>query len=390
MSGIQHKTILLVEDEVLMSLAEQATLVNYGYDVVSTVAGEEAVAIVKSDPGIDLVLMDINLGEGIDGTESAKQILSLRNLPLIFLSSHVEREIVEKTEGITSYGYIVKNSGETVLIASIKMAFKLFDAREKERAKEEALVKSEQKHRHLFETMTQGVVYQSADGEIISVNPAAERILGLSLDQISGKTSMDPRWKMIDEEGLPVAGENHPAMVALKSGRTTGPVVRGVYVPEHDSYVWLEITAIPLFDAGESRPSQVYTTFNDITERRKAQMNYKMLFHEMLDAVALHEIILDEAGNPVDYRFLDVNPAFEQMTGLSAKDVIGKTVLEILPDTEKYWIETYGRVALTGEPCRFVNYASGLNKSFQVTAYRPVKNQFVCIFVENSVICRDG
>jgi DNA-binding NarL/FixJ family response regulator len=64
----------------------------------------------------------------MDGTEAAQEILQKRKLPLVFLSSHTEREVVEKTEGITSYGYIVKNSGETVLIASIKMAFRLFES----------------------------------------------------------------------------------------------------------------------------------------------------------------------------------------------------------------------------------------------------------------------
>jgi DNA-binding NarL/FixJ family response regulator len=78
---------------------------------------------------IDLILMDINLGPGMDGTEAAAMILEKREIPLAFLSSHTERDVVEKTEGITSYGYIVKNSGETVLLASMQMAFRLYDAR---------------------------------------------------------------------------------------------------------------------------------------------------------------------------------------------------------------------------------------------------------------------
>jgi PAS domain S-box-containing protein len=66
---------------------------------------------------------------------------------------------------------------------------------------EEAIRASEEKHRRLFETMNQGVTYQAADGTIISANPAAERILGLAFDQMRGKTSMDPRWRMIQEDG---------------------------------------------------------------------------------------------------------------------------------------------------------------------------------------------
>ncbi len=131
------KTILLVEDEPIIAMAEKKLLEKYGYAVIVAPSGEKAVETVGGTPGIDLILMDINLGNGMDGTEAAVRILASRDLPLIFLSSHTEREVVEKTEGITSYGYIVKNSGETVLIASIKMAFRLFDATTKLRDREE-------------------------------------------------------------------------------------------------------------------------------------------------------------------------------------------------------------------------------------------------------------
>jgi PAS domain S-box-containing protein len=118
----------------------------------------------------------------------------------------------------------------------------------------------------------------------------------------------------------------------------------------------------------------------DTTEPRKVEKEYQALFREMLDGFALHEIICDEQGRPVDYRFLTVNPAFEEMTGLKAETVIGRTVSEVLPDTEHYWIETYGRVALTGEPAFFENYTKALDKHFEVTAFRPAPKQFACIF----------
>lgn len=123
------KTILLVEDEALIALAERTTLERHGYRVVTASTGEQAVDVALTTPKIDLVLMDINLGPGIDGTVAAEQILEERNLPLVFLSSHTDPEVVDKTERITSYGYIVKNSGETVLTASIRMAFRLFESR---------------------------------------------------------------------------------------------------------------------------------------------------------------------------------------------------------------------------------------------------------------------
>ncbi len=136
---------------------------------------------------------------------------------------------------------------------------------------EAALQKSEQRLRHLFDTMVQGVVYQDENGSIISANPAAERILGLSLSQMQGLTSVDPRWHSIHEDGSPFPGEEHPAMIALKTGKPVHDIVMGINVPERNEYRWILINAIPLFHAGSSKPYQVYATFNDITERKQNQ-----------------------------------------------------------------------------------------------------------------------
>ena len=127
----------------------------------------------------------------------------------------------------------------------------------------------------------------------------------------------------------------------------------------------------------------------DITKRKKAEealqkseAKYRILFNEMLDGFALHEMIFDKSGKPVDYRFLDINPAFEQMTGLTAERVIGKTVMEVIPETESYWIEIYGKVTITGEPIRFKNYSDAIKKHFEITAFRPREGQFACIFID--------
>ena len=126
----------------------------------------------------------------------------------------------------------------------------------------------------------------------------------------------------------------------------------------------------------------------DTTAFHRLEERYQMLFNQMLDGFALHEMIFDAEGKPVDYRFLAVNPAFEKMTGLSAKDAIGRTVMEVLPGTEAHWIETYGKVALTGEPLRFESSHAGLNKHFDVYAFRPQAGQFACVFRDTSELKR--
>ncbi len=125
---MHNRTILLVEDEAIIALAEKRMIEQHGFAVITATSGTRAIEALNANPGIDLVLMDIDLGPGMPGTEAAEKILAEHEVPLVFLSSHTEPEVVEKTEGITSYGYIVKSSGEMVLIASIKMAFRLSEA----------------------------------------------------------------------------------------------------------------------------------------------------------------------------------------------------------------------------------------------------------------------
>ncbi|MBN1646826.1 MAG: PAS domain S-box protein [Spirochaetales bacterium] len=131
-SNLNTRSILLVEDEIIIAMSEKNELEKYGYRVCTVHTGKDAIKIVseKKVP-VDLVLMDIDLGKGMDGTEAAREILKTADIPILFLSSHRETEIVQKAENITSYGYVIKNSGIQVLDASIKMAFRLFEAKDR-------------------------------------------------------------------------------------------------------------------------------------------------------------------------------------------------------------------------------------------------------------------
>jgi PAS domain S-box-containing protein len=130
-------------------------------------------------------------------------------------------------------------------------------------------------------------------------------------------------------------------------------------------------------ETGLRRPYQ--TLFRELTQ---SEDRYRMLFDTMTEGFALHEIITDEQGWPGDYRFLEVNPAFERLTGLKRNELIGRRVLEVLPGTEPYWIETYGRVALDGVPAHFERFFPPLNRWYQVFAYRPHPGRFAVIFTD--------
>jgi two-component system cell cycle sensor histidine kinase/response regulator CckA len=118
----------------------------------------------------------------------------------------------------------------------------------------------------------------------------------------------------------------------------------------------------------------------DVTPIHKAEVAFQTLFNEMLDGFAHHQIICDDAGKPIDYRYLAANPAFERMTGLNAEELVGRTVREALPGVEQSWIDTFGEVALTGVPARFESFAQALDKHFEVTAFCPAPGEFACIF----------
>lgn len=120
-------------------------------------------------------------------------------------------------------------------------------------------------------------------------------------------------------------------------------------------------------------------------DANRIKRRYETLFENMKEGVALHEIILDKDGKPSDYRFVEVNPSFEEATGLLAKDILGRTVKEVLPITEDIWIEKYGHVALTGEGTSFENFSSALNKYFFVSVFSPKKHFFVTVFSDVTV-----
>jgi PAS domain S-box-containing protein len=144
------------------------------------------------------------------------------------------------------------------------------DINERKRV-EDALRESEEQYRTLFEKMAQGIVNQDAAGRIINANSAAERILGLSLDQMQGRTSVDPRWRAVHQDGSDFSGETHPAIVALRTGKEVRDVVIGVFNPAKEAYSWIMINAVPQFHPGQERSYQVFTIFDDITERKQAE-----------------------------------------------------------------------------------------------------------------------
>ncbi len=169
--------ILLVEDEAIIAMSQAETIRSYGYDVVTSMTGEEAVQMVREDQSISLVLMDIDLGKGMNGTDAARKILNVRTIPIVFFTSHSEKEMVQQVKGITRYGYVLKSSGEFVLMESINMAFELFQAHQQ-------TLREEEKFHAYIENAPFGIFVVDRDGQYIDVNHKACRLTGYTRDEL--------------------------------------------------------------------------------------------------------------------------------------------------------------------------------------------------------------
>jgi diguanylate cyclase (GGDEF)-like protein/PAS domain S-box-containing protein len=196
-----------------------------------------------------------------------------------------------------------------------------------QRRMEAALRDSETRYRSVVTAMAEGIVIQGPDQGIIACNPSAERILGLSADQIAGRTSMDPRWHAIHEDGSPFPGETHPAAVTLRSGQPQSNVVMGVHHPD-GSLVWISINSQPLFRPDETRPYAVVTSFVDITERRRAEQALRHS-EERLRVIYDASPVIISVSRLEDGRFLEVNPAFLRTGGWTREEVIGRTSFDV-------------------------------------------------------------
>lgn len=255
-----------------------------------------------------------------------------------------------------------------------------------ERKQSELELKAIQKRmKLLYDNMVQGVVFFDKNEHITFANPAAERILGLTIDQMNGRSVSDPRWKAIHEDGSDYPAPTHPSMIALHTGKEVNNAIMGIFNPSDNKHHWLNINATPNINKKTGEVVEVLVTFEDITEsyitRKKLEENeqkYRSLVTQMQQGLAVYQAIYDDNGKMVDYICLDINESYEKIVGLS-RDIIGKRVREVLPNIEEYWIELFGKVVNTGESIHYENYVSELDQYLEVIAYQNMPDQFAVL-----------
>ncbi len=387
--------ILVVDDDQHLLSATSRLLQAAGYEVIEATTGREGLRLAK-EQGPDLILLDVALPD-MDGIEVCRWIRAEAVLTdsYVVLLSGLKIATDGQVEGLEAGadGYIVRPIANRELLARVETMLRFRHAEQslrqardelerhvaertaelaqanaslraeiaKRKQAEESLRESEKKYHTLFETMAQGAVYQAADGRIISANPAAERILGLSLDQMQGRTSLDPRWRAIHEDGSDFPGDTHPAMAALKTGKSVQNVIMGVFNPEEEAYTWININAVPQFRPGEDKPYQVYTTFDDITDRKQAEK-------ELRESEEKYRVLTDNSPNGIFIsdaeRFIYVNQRLGEITGFSREELLHMPdpVDSLFAPEERERVRAYALNRLSGRPTPSSYEARGMRK----------------------------
>jgi diguanylate cyclase (GGDEF)-like protein/PAS domain S-box-containing protein len=234
-----------------------------------------------------------------------------------------------------------------------------------------AIKEGETRLRILYNASFGGVAMHD-QGRIIDCNQGLADITGYSLKELLGKEDglalIAPEYRDFVMKKILAGDETPYETVGLRKNGELYPVqLVGRNIP----YQGQQVRAVEFRDLTALKMEE--------KAKRQTEEQYRLLTSEMQLGLALHEIICDEDGHPIDYRFLNINRSFERLTGLRAETVVGKRILEVLPKTEPYWIDIYGQVALTGKSNQFENYSQELKKYYNVSVYSPKPGQFATI-----------
>ena len=297
------------------------------------------------------------------------------------------RRLDQGWEKILSYsGWLIRSaSGEMLAFVSIS------DITERKRV-EHALQRSEIRFRSVFENAATGIVITDLDGRFQQVNPAYAAMLGYTVEEL---VSLDfPRLSGVGGKSSLIQPQDQPAilekLLRLKAGELPSFEIESRYVRKDGQPISVRNFVSTLPDP-TGKPAHILALVTDITERKRAEaalaeseQRYRSLFESMQEAFMLGEVIFDEAGEPCDWRYLDVNPYYEEIYGCKREEVVGKTYRKVLPGSHSdHWIEIAGRVTLTGKGETFAS-KSNTGRYLEGTVYCPQPGQFAAIVTDAS------
>ena len=237
----------------------------------------------------------------------------------------------------------------------------------------------------LISSMNDEVWFADLDKTFVLANPAALREFGYGANSRVDAEKMAASLEIYRPDGTPRSVEEAPALRALK-----GEVVRNqeeiIRTPANDELRHREVNAAPVRDMWGNIIGSI-AVVRDITDRKRAEEKLKAsekklseIYASMSEGLALHEIISDHSGKAVDYLITDVNPAFEKITGLNRDQIIDKKASAAYGTGEAPYLDTYAKVASTGEPVTFEVHFAPMNKYFNISVFSPDKGKFATIF----------
>ncbi|NLF23292.1 MAG: PAS domain S-box protein [Lentisphaerae bacterium] len=224
----------------------------------------------------------------------------------------------------------------------------------------------------ILDSIGDAVIAVQADGSIRYMNRTAAELTGWPETEAEGRPLTEVFRIINAETRLPA---ENPVDKVMRLGVVVGLANHTVLVARDGTERPITDSAAPIRNA-KGGVDGVVLVFRD----QSIEHDYRTLFQRMLNGFAVHELIYDTAGRPVDYRFLSVNPAFERLTGLQAEKVVGRSIMTVLPQTEPEWIDSYAKVVQTSQPLVMERYSRELDRHFLVTAFQTGPRHFATIF----------
>ncbi len=368
--SIDCPRIIVADDDPMMCDCLER-LLSERYRVETVADGVAAMAAIDRQPP-DLVLTDI-LMPNLNGLELLRSIRAnpaTQDLPMILLSAHGDEE--SRIAGLEAGAddYIIKPFSSRELVARVDATLRLvrlrLSARDRERALQQENDTVRAKLDRIVANINNGFATFDRQWRYTYVNNRLLEIFNLDRAEVLGKQA----WEVFPHQvGIKFFDRLNRAMTERVEEQFE------YYYDRLDC--WVEHRVYPTDDG-------LAILMADVTERKRSELEYRTLFESIDEGFCIIEMLFDDQEQPVDYRFLQVNPAFFGLTGLPA-DALGKTMRELVPDLENFWMETYGKVVLTGEAVRFENYSAQMNRWFNVYATRvgDAANRRVAIVFDN-------
>ena len=237
----------------------------------------------------------------------------------------------------------------------------------------------------LFDLAPVGSLILSAKSIVENANLTAARLLGVDRRLLVGQPfsafisaeDQDAYYLLLQE----MKRNPEPRSSELRMRRLSGrPDIE-------DGDFWALLKVEPV-DSGLEETGGIRIAFADITERkqsekalRDSEAKFRRLFESIEQGMALHEIITDDDGKPVDYVYLDLNDSYTKLLGVT-REALGKRITEVMPKVEEYWIRNFGEVAQTGAPSYYEDYLETTGRYYATYAYSPKKNQFAVLVTD--------